>query len=405
MYLGLGNRLTRGQSEMPALTLELMRSSLDSRLVFSRASAGTDIINGVVTNFPVDVPRVSAANGLLIEPQTTNMCLNSSNIGGTTWNSFGCTVTQNAAIAPDGTLTATRILTTGTRGGCYAALVTSSSGTTYTSSAFFKWESGSTTLRLVVGGGGDFGSGSDRYVDFNGQTGAFVGKSSEVFAYSIQTLANGWFRVSGTFTATSSGSPSPVTTYGESSGISFLAWGATREVGYAPSSYIKTTTASATRAADICTGPIDWLNEAEGTLYVNAVPLSLDPTLATSPRAVCLHDGAGTSYHEIRRLASDASAQGAVTKSGLNQATLGAISWTAGVAAKAALAWKNNDVSFCFAGGGVATDTSTPEGMPAGITTLRLGANGPANGFWNGYLRSVRCWRRRLPDDLLRGII
>lgn len=90
---------------------------------------------------------------------------------------------------------------------------------------------------------------------------------------------------------------------------------AQHEFGYGMTSYIPTTSAAATRAADLCTLSVgSWLNETEGTVWVDAMPADSDPAAATSPRVVNL--SGGTSYHEIRRNAADAVAQAGTTTSG-----------------------------------------------------------------------------------------
>ncbi len=66
----------------PVFTLDLRKTTLDSRVTFSRASSATDIFytssNGnSYTSYTTDSPRLSATRGLLVEQARTNYLLNS----------------------------------------------------------------------------------------------------------------------------------------------------------------------------------------------------------------------------------------------------------------------------------------------------------------------------------------
>jgi len=62
--------------------LDLRTNTLPSGLTFSRASAATDVINGVLTNFASGAPRISVANGYFGEnEQRTNTLRNSMAVG------------------------------------------------------------------------------------------------------------------------------------------------------------------------------------------------------------------------------------------------------------------------------------------------------------------------------------
>jgi hypothetical protein len=409
MYLGLANRLTRMQSETPAFALDLLRGSLDSRVSFSRASGATDIIGGVLTSFATDAPRISAANGLLIEGSRTNQALNSS-IAATT----ACTLTTGQTDPAGGS--GAVLLTEDTSASGHQAStgnnIVYSNGTTYVASAFFK--KGSCDKVQMFLSSSVVGSG-DCYANFDLTNGTVTASGASVSLAALQALGNGWYRCSMRFTTTGgvthtlafctlqTGSEVRAPSFVGTS-RSYYLYGAQVEAGAFLSSYIPTTSSAATRAADICTGPVGWVNESEGTLWVEATPGGIDPGAATSPRLVCLTNSGVTSYHELRRLASSSAAQGSTVVAGTAQATMGATAWNNAVTAKAALGWRNNDEAFCFAGGTAATDTATPGGMPTGLTVLRLGANSPTGGFFFGHLRGLRGWTRRLSDSQIKAV-
>ena len=417
MYLGLANRLTWVQSETPALALDLLRGSLDSRVSFSRASSATDIISGVLTSFTTDTPRISAVNGLLIEGSRTNS-LRNGNAGGALVGTVGSggALPTNWYVSAANNLT-TEVLASGTRSGFnYVRLrisgtpnnsyytflfdsntqIAAAQNEVWTGSAYLALTSGSMTnisvinavVREADSGGTALGSTNGA---FPALSGSFVRGSS------IRTLASA-------STGRCNAGISFGLTAGQAVDITLEVAAPQLELGAFASSYIPTSSGSATRAADLCTGPVGWVNTAEGTLWVEATTGGIDAAAVTSPRLVCLTNSGVTSYHEIRRLASSSAAQGSTVVTGTAQATMGAAVWNNAVTAKAALGWRNNDEAFCFAGGTVATDTATPNGMPTGLTVLRLGANSPTGGFFFGYLRSLRGWTRRLSDTQIKAV-
>lgn len=408
MYLGLATRITRPGGDTPSLLINLLQNALDSRLTFSRASTATEVVNGVVTSFGVDTPRVTSAQGLHIEGSRTNTSNN-----GSAWTFNSCSGTAGQPDPAGGTAAYLVTANAGTLSIYSEPPSTTSNvtgGSVYTMSIFIK--AGSINRFQLVTTSGATSAYANFYLSGAGSVSASGGGATNAF---VTALANGWYRVGMTFTATGgatsnvsirpiqSGSEARSTTLTWAGGETYTICFGQHELGYGASSYIPTTTASATRAADLCTLTTGvWLNEAEGTVWVEATPVDIDPAAATSPRV--LHISGGTSYHEIKRNAADSIAQSSTTTSGVVQSGLAGTAWISGVTARAAYAWKNNDMAFCFAGGTVATDTASPDGMPTGLTTLRLGANSATTGFLFGWVRGVRFWTRRQGNEQLKGL-
>jgi hypothetical protein len=205
----------------------------------------------------LNVPRLDYSYGstpsLLLEPQRTNLFLWSGQLSDASWSKQNCTITANSSISPDGTQTASLV-----DDGIAASTqhwVFQNPGfvynTTYTISFYAKYVSRKYMSVNIYNGV------TSQYVDYDIQNGTVFGATGDVTA-SVINAGNGWYRVIYTRTIAASGSPNlrialADDTASESytgSNKQVLIWGLQFEAGAYPSSYIGTTTASATRLVD-----------------------------------------------------------------------------------------------------------------------------------------------------------
>ncbi|CAK0750464.1 hypothetical protein CCP3SC1AL1_170004 [Gammaproteobacteria bacterium] len=256
-------------------------------ITFSRASTGTFVgSNGLIQTAASGVPRfdhnptTGESLGLLVEEARTNVQLYSEQFD--QWppwfNGTTLTVTANAGTSPSGTTTADKIIPSVVSGIHYITdLATRGSGT-FSFSVYAK-ASGYPRLGLRVYDGTAY----QIRVTFDLLAGTVVLLESGTAR--ITPVGDGWYRCSGTGTSASGsmGSvagwvieslPSTATVQGSFTGdgtSGALLWGAQVEVGAFPTSYIPTTTATVTRAADVAsiTGAnfSSWYNVSQGTTF------------------------------------------------------------------------------------------------------------------------------------------
>lgn len=264
-FKNLNDQIIRTDSRpviFPVVRSDIINSGVvDPRFSFSRASDGTYCDKfGVIRNAGAGVPRIDydpvtgECRGLLIEEQRTNLLKYSEQFDNAAWGKENCIISANLITAPDGTVTADKIQETTTTN--YFAVAQNPSGqfsTTYTYSCYAKAAERNFLFFnfSVVGANGTF----------NLTTGVTQVKSGSL-VLSATSVGNGWWRCTATFTTPSSGSNvlylvvgaainSTTDIYAGTAGYGIYIWGAQLEAGSFPTSYIPTTTASATRAADI----------------------------------------------------------------------------------------------------------------------------------------------------------
>jgi hypothetical protein len=223
-------------------------------------------------------PTTGESLGLLVEEQRTNLLLQSNQFD-TTWTNASSSETAAAGIAPDGTNTAWELkdtLDTVLTSHIISQPISFVSGATYTVSVWMK--AGTLSQGGITFSSGAFGSTLASRINLS--TGDILASSVGVTT-SVTPFPNDWYKITATATATATISAS-VQIRLMNGGISYigtgtgtvLIWGAQTEVGSFPTSYIPTTTATATRSADVAsiTGAnfSSWYNHDEGTLRASA---------------------------------------------------------------------------------------------------------------------------------------
>lgn len=184
--------------------------------------------------------------------------------------------------------------------------------------------------------------------------------------------------------------------------LSGSATNAQLEAGTHPTSYIPTTSAAVTRAADVCTVSSlqPWFNEDEGAVFVEyVIPWANNVEDTFNARRIAeVNDGTDNNRH-IPAYVNDGYRKAITTYDGDAQSPFTLSAFVAGEVQKQAYAWAANDIAVAASGGQFSTDTAAT--MPAGLTTFYVG--GPVAP--NGYIRKVKFFPRRLSDNELRALV
>ena len=255
------------------------------------------------TETRLNIPRLDYSLGgcpnILLEPQRTNLALQSSSFDNATWTKVASSVTANQIASPSGVQDADK-LTENSANEIHGLnnLSPYPSITTATASLFFKKGTRKFfSIKLQIGGN----SYTQVYDSESVTTTSNSSNGLTSVSSTIVDFGNGWVRATLTGTNPSgagntyiiyclsdSGTPTfdPVnfnpTYQGTGTDYGYL-WGAQLEAGSYATSYIPTTTASVTRNRDQCvkTGISSLINSAEGVLYVEINALANDLTFRT----------------------------------------------------------------------------------------------------------------------------
>jgi len=174
------------------------------------------------------------------------------------------------------------------------------------------------------------------------------------------------------------------------------------EQGAFATSYIPTTGATATRAADnaVVTPISSFYNQAEGTLFAEGA------TFGTNNLKRLLHFDNGTTINRknLTFIGANQITFGARINSNSPQVNIfSAANLLLGAIARAAGAYAS--ASYAAAVNGVLSGTSSFEQVPEAANAMYLGGRaGNASEIYNGHIRKVAYWPKRLTNELLQQL-
>ena len=359
-------------------------------------------------------PVTLASRGLLVEMSRANLALWSEDFSNATWGKSESSITSNASAAPDGNLTADKLVeSSATNVHNTNQTFAATSGTTYTFSVFLKKEERGFALMALIG------AFTTTSIQINLTTGAVSTGTGTPLNATSQSLLNGWFRVAFSLAATSTAtataliytSPDGVwanRAYTGNGGYGLYIWGAQIEVGTFATSYIPTAGSSVIRTPDLVqmtgTNFSSWYNQTEGTIFYTAaqgfnIPSgqflypfaisnsngsdsisSFTATISNTNRAYVIGANDGSQFTQF-------SPSGNIGQNNFNMA----ISYSASA------------VNAAVNGNAPSSDTTVSEFTPDRLVLGGI-ANLAASSFFNGTIARFRYYRRSLPAATLQTL-
>lgn len=231
------------------------------------ATAGTGIAR--TSHYVTPTGASAPIQTLLLEPQRTNLLIRSEEFD--TWTDLStCTVTANAATAPDGIATAD-LLTATAAGSTRYRTVTFTGDGEKCAAIYLKAGTSARSLVSIA----DSTAGVQRHrvtVSWSAGVPTLTTESGSGTIYPVELLGNGWYRIlwSGTGIVAANVNTIRVQPDNLTGTGTVYAWGAQAENAIVPSSYIKTEGTTVTRNADSLYFPFTAPPQAM-TVYVRGV--------------------------------------------------------------------------------------------------------------------------------------
>ena len=390
-------------------------------ITFTRASTATFVgSNGLIQSATTNTPRIdfdpvtNDRKGLLIEECRTNLLTYSEDF--TQYTNARTVDTANQGTAPDGSNNATKLSETADTNNHNIQLdinFSYTSGDTYTHSAFLK--AGTVSVMQLLLPSSAFGSNAFANYDLTNGVVGTVGSSATA---SIEDFGNGWFRcvltaaVTSTSTAdggfivftNNSTTAARAASYTGDTASHVFIFGNQLEEGSFPTSYIPTSGATATRAADkakILTTAFGF-NASEGTLFADASSLDTGQSFS---RIVAINSD--TSSNESLSLVVNADKfRGFALVGGSATASLVVGDISDNVFFKGAMAYQTDNFSGSVNGGSAVSETSAALPDSSALTTMNIGSSttGGAAFMLNGHIKKIQYFPRRLSDTQLQEI-
>ena len=365
---------------------------------WERASAPTPVVPtyGAANGAPrwdYD-PVTLALRGLLIEEQRQNLWLQSADASNVAWTYAASlppaapVATGNQTTAPDGTLTAARIVYPAVSGGSNYSIVYQAITITAQPYAFSVWLKGSVGGEQINVGVIGNASGSIR---------ATLTTQWQRFVMPTVSSAAGsaFFEIGCDFRDPSQSAIAAQTIY---------AWGAQVEAGAFATSYIPTTAAAVTRAIDVASMPTDtWFNASAMSVAINAMSFGFGS--AGYNVLYGLNDGSDNNRLQQGLLAPPMPiAPDSLVVSGGTASV--ALPETVAVPTNVLFKFGASLKAGAFASslnGAAPYVNTTGIVMPIGINHLAIGNSG-ATFSVDGYIQRLRYWPRALSNTELQSI-
>lgn len=329
--------------------------------------------------------------GLLIERQATSLVTKSAEIDHANWGKSGVTVTANAGTSPDGTVNAEKVIPDNVAAKHWVQHgFTATAGIYYTGPVFLK------AAGYSVVGLGFINNGANGGEVFNLSTGAKVtsvtnSPFSTTAALKFEDVGDGWWRVSPTRQPNGTGGfylaiyvlPDGSNFHSVGDGVSgVLMYGGQVEAGEYPTSYIPTTTAQVTRAADVFSKALGSEFNAAGQTAMFRFRRSQS---ATGINARLWQWDDGTDNNRVTVGLAGTTLRAEIVVGGASQAIVNGPTIAANTDYKVALGFAAGILRLNV--NGTAYGDGAPAAVPGGLTTRRIGCDAAGGGQPDAFLQ------------------
>jgi hypothetical protein len=360
-------------------------------------------------------PTTGESLGLLVEEQRTNLVLRSEEFDNASWSTAGITRTANTSTAPNGAVTADTITENSATDPHLLFQAATASGTC-TFSIYVKQGSGSRFFTI------GFNRAATHFVSATFDLALGTNTQTLVLGYSgqsasITAVGDGYYRCSvtavsdtvsdariglastSTHTSTSRGFQS----YTGDGTSSFIVWGAQLEAGAFPTSYIRTTTATVTRSADVASisgsNFSSWYRQDEGTVFYDGQVLGSDPS--TNKNILGLSNGSNNNTIDMF-IPSALNQRFRMVTGGVNQALQNLVDAASVYSpVKCTYAFKVDDTTSASGGTVLSTDTSCS--VPT-VDRFTLGSLTTGEAQLAARYKRVTFWPTRLSNSTLQAV-
>lgn len=390
-------------------------------VAFSRASQGSYFdSNGMLRYAASNAPRfdydplTGICKGLLVEPSVTFLDTHSEQFDNATWTKTRCSIAADLALSPDATMTSDKIIEDTTANASHEISQAVPFATGVVSCDVFLRAGERMFARILLSDGAT----GSIYVDVNLNTGehsdvvssgSWTGASAEVCyagygsyrVYISGVAASGTGKILTVYASPALG----VVEYTGDGSSGIYIWGAKIYAGSGPTSYLPTTSAGVTRAADICGVDLTRLKDAagnslwtgtEGTIVIKGViPLSI----SSSSNIICSLDDGTSSNRCYVQLDTTGVVYAKIISNGVQTCilTLGTPQLGEDFSLIVALKDDNNASAY---NGSLATQSNLGE-IPLGTTIFHIGCNAYGGVQLNSAIKAVKLYNRRIPDEYL----
>ncbi|HCV86306.1 MAG TPA: hypothetical protein DGB85_06905 [Deltaproteobacteria bacterium] len=383
-------------------------------ITFTRASTATFVgSNGLIQSATTNIPRIdfdpvtNDRKGLLIEESRTNLFTYSEDFSDSDWTKFGsATVTASTVTTPDGGQSGF-VLETSSTNRLEDTPSTAITGTA-TLSIFGKHNNVSFIVLQIIDSSANGQRQWFKIDDGTLGSSTAVGTGKNLSNASITDMGSGFYRLSMSVDGFSSQTGRCLiylartdSSFDASSGDAAIIYGAQLEQGSFPTSYIPTSGAAATRAADIATIATSAFgyNQDEGTFLAEAS--TFDGEGSSKIVFLASSSGAQSTDRFLLFFSSSEALKFEIETGNVQQANIVRGTGFLNSFKKMAAAYQENNAAFAITDLAASTDTSCT--IPAN-TILTLGRFTGTNLSLNGHMKKFQYFPRRLSDTQLQEI-